>query len=197
MSSKAGGGNDTLSGAGGNDKLHGGAGNDTLGARPAIDVDEDAGIVAEDALTDAGNDTMYGDAGNDKLYGGAGDDTLDGGVGDDDLTGGAGADTFVFSSGSGSDVILDLDVTGNAATEDADGQHDKIDLTAFGIRESDLADLISVRAGNVIVNLEEYGGGRITIQDLTEVEATVYNDTNGDTEGFGTGDGASDGIFIL
>ena len=77
--------------------------------------------------------------------------------------------------------------------------HDKIDLSAFGIRAGDLVDLISERAGNVIVNLEEYGGGRITIQGRdygSDVEATVYNDTNGDTEG-GFGEGGSDGIFIL
>ena len=52
-----------------------------------------------------------------------------------------------------------------ATTETADREDDRIDLSAFGIREGDLEDLISERAGNVIVNLEEYGGGRITIQD--------------------------------
>jgi Ca2+-binding RTX toxin-like protein len=192
---KGGGGNDKLSGAGGNDTLHGGAGNDTLGARPAIEADVPNNILAEVAVDDAGDDTMYGDAGNDKLYGGDDDDTLHGGVGDDDLMGGGGADTFVFGPGSGSDVILDLDVaTPSTATGDL---HDRIDLSAFGIREGDLEDIISERAGNVIVNLEEYGGGRITIQGMStdDVEATVYNDTNSDDPGFG--EDGSDGIFIL
>ena len=27
-----------------------------------------------------------------------------------------------------------------------------------------------------IINLEEYGGGRITLQDVTELDATVYKD---------------------
>ena len=45
--------------------------------------------------------------------------------------------------------------------------HDRIDLSAFGIREGDLEDLISERNNNVIINLEDYGGGRITIQDTT------------------------------
>ena len=162
---------------------------------------------AEDALTDAGDDTMYGGAGNDKLYGGAGDDTLDGGAGDDDLQGDADVgnntdgDTFVFSLGNGSDVILDFNVAGAAAAEDTDSVHDKIDLSDFGIRESDLEDLISERNGNAIINLEEYGGGRITIQGVTkaaELPTSVLNDTNGDLPGFGpVDDGAQDGIFIL
>ena len=59
--------------------------------------------------------------------------------------------------------------------------------------------LISDRAGNVIINLEGYGGGRITIQgmDKATLGATVDNDTNGDELGFGPDEGASDGIFIL
>ena len=81
-----------------------------------------------------------------------------------------------------------------------DSVHDKIDLSDFGIRESDLEDLISERNGNAIINLEEYGGGRITIQGVTEAELTtsVLNDTNGDLPGIGSvDDGAQDGIFIL
>ena len=105
--------------------------------------------------------------GDDMLYGGIGDDTLNGGPGDDDLTGGTGDDTFVFTQdGLGSDVILDFaagaaDANGPPATMDGSG--DKIDLSAFNIDDSDLAGLLSDRAGNVIVNLEAYGGGRITI----------------------------------
>ena len=217
---KGGGGNDTLSGAGGNDKLHGGAGNDILGARPAIaddttttDVDE-----SEAALTDVGNDMMYGDAGNDKLYGGDGRDTLVGGAGDDDLDGFNGGttddddrDTFVFGPGHGSDVITNFDITvdgtattGNGAdglpnTDDdvlgTDGTGDKIDLSAFNIREGDLAGLISERAGNTVINLEDYGGGRITLQGITNLTVSILDDTNGDAAGLGV-DG-TDGIFIL
>ena len=200
---KGGGGNDTLSGGGGNDKLHGGAGNDILGARPAIDDDPDTTDVVEteDALADPGNDMMYGDAGNDKLYGGDGNDTLVGGAGDDDMDGGDGVDTFVFGPGDGSDVIVNFipnETAGNATT-DRDG--DFIDLSAFGIKAGDLAGLLSERAGNVVVNLEDYGGGRITIQDETiadlEAVGLAHVDTNGDTAGVGTEDGASSGIFIL
>ncbi len=215
---KGGGGNDTLSGAGGADKLHGGAGNDTLGARPAIVADAANNIEAEDALTDAGNDVMYGDAGNDKIYGGAGSDTLVGGAGDDDLDGNDGTatddgvrDTFVFGPNHGSDVItnFDISVDGTATTDlgadnlpntdddtlGTDGTGDKIDLSAFNIREADLGDLISERAGNTVINLEDYGGGRITLQGITDLAVSVLDDTNGDAAGLGV-DG-EDGIFIL
>ena len=206
---KGGGGNDTLSGGLENDKLHGGAGNDVLGARPVRDLDGDNTVTtsAEAAATDAGNDEMYGDAGNDTIYGGADNDILVGGAGDDDLSGGTGADTFVFGPGNGSDVIIQIDRVGGGTTgavlvdgtATADGTGDKIDLSAFNIRESDLAGLISDRAGNAVINLEDYGGGRITIQGISKEElgTTVLNDTNGELLGFGTETGASDGIFIL
>jgi Ca2+-binding RTX toxin-like protein len=204
---KGGGGNDKLSGAGGNDTLHGGAGNDTLGRREAIANDPDTDDVneAEALVEEAGNDTLYGDAGNDKLYGGAGDDTLYGGAGDDDMDGGNGVDTFVFGPGDGSDVIVDIQIGGTLATENGNrtGDGDYIDLTAFGIRPGDLMDLLSERAGNVIVNLEDYGGGRITIQgrtiegDTDGLGTLVHNDTNGALDGIGNETGAADGLFIL
>ena len=77
------------------------------------------------------------------------------------------ADTFVFGPGSGSDVILDLTVTGDACYRYRllMVSNDRIDLSAFGIRPGDLEDLISERNDNVIINLEDYGGGRITVQD--------------------------------
>ena len=143
---------------------------------------------------------MYGDAGNDKIYGGAGNDTV-GGAGDDDLIGGTGNDTFVFAPGHGSDVITIFEPgTAAADTPGADpGDHDFIDLSAFGIRPGDVGDLLSERAGNVIINLEDYGGGRITIQSETiadlEAVGLVHNDTNGDEDG--VGDDGSAGIFIL
>ncbi len=224
---KGGDGKDELVGGGGNDTLHGGAGDDTLGirsARPAVDLNgdgdtEDAG-ESDTALAaiadDADDDTMYGGAGNDTIYGGTGDDTIHGGAGDDDLVGGTmatpaggGNDTFVFAPGNGSDVIIGFDVgsldnpgLGTARASDL------IDLTAFGIAPGDLGGLLSERAGNVVVNLEDYGGGRITIQDQTiagitvtlgtEDDATdslIFDDQNGDTDG--VGDDGSHGIFIL
>ena len=212
-----GGGNDELVGNAGNDELHGGAGNDTLGrrsARPAVDIDgngvatdtvngvDEAGTALAEITDDPNDDMMYGGAGNDDIFGGTGNDTLVGGAGDDDLTGGTGIDTFVFGPGDGSDVIISIELAPTPATADANrtGDGDYIDLTAFGIRPADLPDLLSERVGNVIVNLEDYGGGRITIQGqtidaLSANIALIHDDQNGDMNGVGA-DGA-DGLFIL
>ncbi len=205
---KGGGGPDRISGGDGNDKLHGGAGNDVIGERAEADLndDNDNSDRGEAAATDAGNDMMYGDAGNDTINGGAGNDTINGGAGDDDLTGGTGIDTFVFTPGNGSDVIIDIELAPTAAGDATNrtGDGDYIDLTAFGIRPGDMEGLLSERAGNVVVNLEDYGGGRITIQDQTIAVLTatigialVLNDTNGAEDGIGDGTDATDGIFIV
>ena len=179
---KGGGGNDTLSGAGQDDKLYGEAGNDTLNGGE-------------------GGDMLMGGAGNDTLNGDAGTDTLNGGAGDDDLTGGADADTFVFEPGNGDDVIVTF--------AEAD---DKINLSAFGLKSDELKAAISVRAGNTVINLSDYGGGTITLQGTDidvlekgtgtvdgEIETlSVRVDLNGDGDFEDTVDGvAEDGIFII
>ena len=200
---KGGDGDDDLNGGAEDDKLYGGEGDDILGARDTNDDD----TVNDDS--EGGNDMLMGGPGIDKLYGGAGNDTLNGGPGEDDLTGGTGNDTFVFTQdGLGSDVILDF-AQGTAGSDKAtNGSGDKIDLSAFNIDDNDLAGLLSDRAGNVIVNLEAYGGGRITIRDVTLDEFTdpttgrglIHNDVNGDMDGVGVvgmDDGGSDGVFIL
>ena len=56
----------------------------------------------------AGNNLLTGRGGNDTIVGGLGADTLTGGLGNDVLTGEAGSDTFVFSTGLGSDRIVDF-----------------------------------------------------------------------------------------
>ena len=84
-----------------------------------------------------GKDQMFGSAGNDYLDGGTGNDILDGGSGDDQLFGDKGHDTFVFAPVEpdglppGDDMILDF----------VHGQ-DRIDLTAFGITEKQLDQLL-------------------------------------------------------
>ena len=184
---KGGGGIDVLSGGDENDKLYGEAGNDTLNG-------------------DAGNDMLMGGAGNDELNGGAGDDELNGGAGDDELNGGAGNDTFVFAPGNGDDVIAPSADAGFVAADD------KIDLRAFNLDADELKAAISVRAGNTVINLSDYGGGTITLQDADidvlekgtgTVEDTIETlsvrvDLNGDGDFEDTVDGvAEDGIFII
>jgi Ca2+-binding RTX toxin-like protein len=57
------------------------------------------------------DDTIDGRGGDDTIIGGAGLDTITGGSGADILEGGTGDDTYVFTSGAGSDTILDIDTT--------------------------------------------------------------------------------------
>ena len=199
-----GGGDDRLSGGSGNDRLIGGDGDDMLGAWAAVDLngDGDQDDPGEDAVvaatSEAGADTLMGGAGNDTLSGGAGADTLNGGAGDDTLNGGDGADMFIFGPGNGSDVIMSFGI----GTPFDPAAHDQIDLSAFDIRDGELNGLISVRAGNTIINLEDYGGGRITIQgDVFNLDDNVNGvDTGSDdiTRSIDNPDtGAADGIFIL
>ncbi len=187
-------GNDRLMGAGGEDTIHGDAGNDMIEGG----ADDDMMLKGF-----AGNDTIHGNGGADKIDGGAGDDTL---LGDSPNNGDATAgDEFIFVPGHGSDVIVDFAV----GTDGVGG--DKIDLSAFDLTADDLKapGVISVRAGNIIINLEGHGGGRITLQDRADLdvldtdsddggnsigELSVFNDDNGaDTPN----DVTDDGIFIL
>ncbi|MEO0342234.1 MAG: sialate O-acetylesterase [Pseudomonadota bacterium] len=82
---------------------------------------EDTAIIRGTAVAD----DLRGDFANERLMGLAGDDRLSGGAGTDRLYGGTGADTFVFSAGSGVEVIYDFDM-----------QSDWIELQ--GIERSDL-----------------------------------------------------------
>ena len=196
-----GGGKDILRGGTGDDTLNGGDGDDTLGYR--------GGELAE-----AGDDTLNGGAGDDTLNGGAGDDTLVGGTGIDELTGGDGNDTYVF----GPDKVTAADYINGANTwkpgENAKG--DKIDLSAFNIDPDDLPGLISVRGGQVQINLNGYGGGTINITGISNIDALdgatgnpsdnnmldgdyVYNDINGDGDTDDTINGVAEtnGVFIL
>ena len=81
-----------------------------------------------------GNDTLLGSSGSDTLMGGAGNDIVDGGSGYDLMEGGAGNDTFVFSAGSGADVIYDFA---------AGGVDDKIDLRNATFNFQSLQDVLA------------------------------------------------------
>ena len=159
---KGGAGDDTLAGGAGDDTLEGGSGNDEL----------DGGD---------GSDMLMGGAGRDRLEGGAGIDLLRGDAGDDILEGGTGdvPDVFLFcvKDGRNVDTIEDfqLDIGGTV------GETDKIDLRDFDIPNGSpelaaeaLAAIISISTddtngatGKIIINLDDYGGGRIVIDNQT------------------------------
>ncbi len=58
------------------------------------------------------SDGLMGGSLWDKLYGMDGNDNLTGGKGNDYLEGGKGADTYIYTSGDGTDTILDTDRLG-------------------------------------------------------------------------------------
>ena len=169
------GGDDTLVGGDGDDTLMGGDGDDTLSAV-------------------SGENMLMGGAGDDTITGGIGSDMINGGAGDDDLNGGVGDDTFVFSPEDGagdSDAILDY----------TDG--DMIDLSAFDLTAEQLIGAITLRGdAYVVINLTEFGGGRITIDDISDLD-TLDTDSTGDLGAndmidFAETDGVVDtGVFIL
>ena len=146
---EGGAGDDTLAGGPGDDTLKGGNGNDEL----------DGGT---------GDDKLTGGAGRDRLEGGAGIDLLRGDAGDDILEGGSGPNVFLFcvKDGRNVDTIEDFTTT---------GELDKIDLRDFGIPDKEaLLAIISISTddttgatGKIIINLDEYGGGRIVIDNQT------------------------------
>ena len=110
-------GNDTIHAGAGRDRIDGGPGRDLLVwiGRDGLRIDlgltrpQDTGqgidvlIGIEDAVTGAGNDTLFGNALGNRLAGGAGDDRLQGRAGADSLSGGAGRDTL--AGGAGNDRI--------------------------------------------------------------------------------------------
>ncbi|BCM24952.1 calcium-binding protein [Methyloradius palustris] len=114
-------GNDQISTGLGNDTLEGGAGNDGLAGSE-------------------GNDVLLGGSGDDGLNGGNGNDTLIGGTGNDYLFGGDGADVYQFSTGDGTDYILNSD----------DGYGASVDTIKFtDVTSTQLTSL--TRVGNDLV----------------------------------------------
>jgi serralysin len=106
-------GRDTLTGAGGDDVLQGDAGDDRLDGGDGRDR-LDGGDGADTLLGAAMADELMGMGGNDSLDAGAGHDMIEGGMGNDTITGGTGADAFIVDPRSGFDVILDMEVRGEA-----------------------------------------------------------------------------------
>lgn len=99
------------------------------------------GTAAADTLNgDSYADRMFGDVGNDTLNGYAGNDSLNGGAGNDTLAGGTGSDWYLFTSGWGSDTIVENDATAG-----------NIDNVAFGSGLGALDLVFSMDRRNLVV----------------------------------------------
>jgi Ca2+-binding RTX toxin-like protein len=125
---------------------------------------ENLTFTGANSLTGKGNDAanrINGNAGQNTLYGYGGIDVINGGRGDDLLYGGNHADTFVFTTGSGHDVIADFQ-----------NGTDTIDLT----RCKGLDDFAEISAGMVQngVNVDIHLGKNdiLTINNVTIANLT-------------------------
>ncbi|WP_242098672.1 VCBS domain-containing protein [Sphingomonas sp. CROZ-RG-20F-R02-07] len=104
------------------------------------------------------NDMLIGTNGNDTLNGGAGDDILLGLSGNDTLTGGSGNDHFVFTKGSGNDVITDFH--GGAGVSDVIELHGQ-GFTSFADVRSSAFDASDG------VHIDLHNGDSLILQGVT------------------------------
>ncbi len=108
------------------------------------------------------NNRITGSASANWLLGGAGNDTLNGGAGNDVLFGEAGADTFVFTRGTGGDVIGDF-VAGT----------DRIDLSAYGLTWQTVINSMHENGGTTAIDL---GNGDFIVLNGVARAALSQND---------------------
>lgn len=152
---KLGAGDDWLWANGGNDTVRAGSGNDVV-----------LGLDGDDTLRGGrGEDDLQGGAGRDKLNGGQDNDRLDGGADNDTLTGGQGEDSFVFSAGTGRDVVRDFE----------DGRDMlEIDMASTGL--TGFGDLTLTQQGTkVLVDLGN--GDEVVVRntDLADLTAADFD----------------------
>lgn len=153
-----GGGNDTLDFSGFTQNqtinLKAEAFSDVGGLRGNVSIAK--GVIVENAIGGAGNDTLTGNEGNNRLTGGKGADKLHGG---------AGADTFVYhrigdSTPQNPDVIQDFQ-----------SGLDKIDLTGVlqeaGIKSLNFVDKFGTKAGDAVLGHDSKTGRSTLAVDTT------------------------------
>lgn len=99
---------EAIFGLDGSDRIDAGRGDDIVQGGRGFDW-INGGHGADVLYGGAGRDTLKGKRGNDVLDGGDGRDKISGGAGNDLLTGGRNADKFIFTNGSGRDVITDFE----------------------------------------------------------------------------------------
>jgi Ca2+-binding RTX toxin-like protein len=132
-------------------------------------LEQQAGTVGADRLTAAATGGwLVGGAGDDVLAGGASADVIEGGPGNDVLRGGAGSDLYLYSAGSGHDVIAEA------------GQSGEIDVVQLGGTVSPAGTQV-LRSGQDLVIRFDANGNRITIRNwyadpAARVEQVVFHD---------------------
>lgn len=147
-------GNDSILGGGGNDRLqsggdsviNGGSGNDTI-------------------IGGTGVATLGGGAGADSIVAAEGGSYLIGEAGNDTLVGRAGNDVFIYTSGGGSDTIVNFDPTRDTLAF----------TTSSDLPGSSLLTLINnatVSGGNTILTLAD--GSTITVTGVTGVNVNWF-----------------------
>ena len=128
----------------------------TDGARQNPGHDEFGDDGDDGVLGGLGNDMLFGGDGHDVIQGGDGSDTIFGGAGDDTLSGrqdsttDGTADHFVFSSGSGQDLINGFEIA-----------YDRIVLEGIaGVDWTYVKNNLSNNGANAVLDLG--GGNSIT-----------------------------------
>ncbi|MCT6721621.1 calcium-binding protein [Acidovorax sp. K2F] len=169
------GGNDTIFGANMNDVLFGGDGDDYVEGAEGNDI-IDGGRGTDQLSGGSGDDRIFGGEGNDFLNGGDGDDILDGGIGSDTLQGGGGNDTYLYSAGSGSDILYEEANRGDDTLRLGDGiTPSSTKITRGG---SGFSDLILSFGGADTITIRGYfqnnnDGGRI--ENIVFSDGTSWN----------------------
>jgi Ca2+-binding RTX toxin-like protein len=111
---------------------------------------------------------LVGGAGDDVLAGGASADVIEGGPGNDVLRGGTGSDLYLYSAGSGHDVIAEA------------GQSGEIDVLQLGGTVSPAGTQV-LRSGQDLVLRFDANGNRITIRNwytdpAARIEQVVFRE---------------------
>lgn len=113
----------------------------------------------ENAVGGSGADVITGTMFANALGGRGGDDTLAGGAGNDRLTGNLGADHFVFSAGTGRDVVTDFDMAADML---------ELSATLWGGVSRSAAEVVAqfglIVAGRVVL---DFGVDEILLANVT------------------------------
>ncbi len=122
-------------------------------------------------------DDMQGGAGDDFIFAGDGNDDVHSGAGDDWISLGFGADTVSFGSGSGTNTVVDFDVT-----------QDTVALLDIGVASLSVSETM---AGDLA--LQTPGGDRLVLQgvSLSDFGAIAFDDLR-PAVGFLTGTESND-----